>query len=179
MGGSWTGTDKPARPVLLWSWRLSWRWSCWLQYVHYDSVQQFDYNAFKGQTSWSCIVAVMTMEIMIMLVTMNILRRIWTARHRLFSTCVMLVSKRPAKWGGLFCVSHLTIDKVGVQWGETFFSARTSECWRICCWVMTVMTHSYWYSILINLKSGGSRMKSFLNALFSVPSTWNRDGIFW
>ena len=99
--------------------------------------------------------------------------------HWLFLTCVMLVSKRPAKWGGFFCVSHLAIDKVGVQWGETFFSARTNKCWRICCWVMAVMTHSYWYSLLINLKSGGSRMKNFLNALFSVPSTWNRDGIFW
>ena len=50
------------------------------QQCDYNALITIDYNAFKGQTSPSCTVVVMTMVIMVLLVTMNILRRIWTSR---------------------------------------------------------------------------------------------------
>ena len=97
IGESWKGTDKPARPVLLWSWRFAWRWSCWLQCVYYERVD--------------CL------------------------------TCVMLLSKRPAKWGGLLWLPHLRIYKSGVcVTRKKFYWDLYKKTYLWFCWAMTIMT---------------------------------------
>ena len=97
----------------------------------------------NGQTSSSCRVAVVMIMIMMMVVV--IVNSEYQAQkchhHDSCLTCVMLVSRRPAKWGGLLWLPHLRIDKSGAcVTRKKFFELSTRKKHLRFCWAMTVMT---------------------------------------
>ena len=98
----------------------------------------------NGQTSSSCRVAVVMIMIMMMVVV--IANSEYQAQkchhHDSCLTCVMLVSGRPAKWGGLLWLPHLWIDKSGAcVTRKKFYWALYKKNYLRFCLAMTVMTY--------------------------------------
>ena len=97
----------------------------------------------NGQTSSSCRVAVVMIMIMMMVVV--IVNSEYQAQkchhHDSCLTCVMLVSRRPAKWGGLLWLPHLRIYKSGVcVTRKKFYWDLYKKTYLWFCWAMTIMT---------------------------------------
>ena len=132
----------------------------------------------NGQTSSSCRVAVVMIMIMMMVVV--IVNSEYQAQkchhHDSCLTCVMLVSRRPAKWGGLLWLPHLRIDKCGAcVTRKTFFWAlyKKKTFKILLCYDSHDVSYEYWYSIITLSQQRGRVWKvSWMNfVVFLQPRT--------